>query len=375
MNINFGMWRKAAWELIKMDNKKEWDSLDFVSKWLIATRSAVTTVTIYSSVIAGLLAWRDGVFHFWPWLVVTLGLFIAHGTNNLLNDYTDFSRGVDKDNYFRTQYGVHPLVQGFWMSIFQRGVVVLPQVPSTLPKFVGIDNFIHVFGDPEFQQVLLRTVMFVVFAVPLNLVVALGMALLLAPQIRGFGLARTVVFFPSMISLLTIGIMWKWLFGYNSGLINYVLSLLNVNPVPWLQQDTMAQIAVVIVWVWASAGFNMMILLAGLTAIPEDLYEAARIDGTTRWRTFARITLPLLQPSVVVVIVLSSIEAFKVYELVISLTGGGPGRSTVYLIQTIYENAFMQPATAGIAAAQSVVLFVILFALSVVQLRLSRNIK
>ncbi|HEY3369270.1 MAG TPA: prenyltransferase [Prolixibacteraceae bacterium] len=114
MNINFGMWRKATWELIKMDDKKEWDTLDFISKWLIATRSAVTTVTIYSSIIAGLLAWRDGVFSFWPWLVVTLGLFIAHGTNNLLNDYTDYSRGIDKDNYFRTQYGVHPLVQGFW---------------------------------------------------------------------------------------------------------------------------------------------------------------------------------------------------------------------------------------------------------------------
>lgn len=114
MNINFGMWRKAAWELIKMDDKKEWDSLDVISKWLIATRSAVTTVTIYSSIIAGLLAWRDGYFHFWPWLIVTLGLFIAHGTNNLLNDYTDYSRGVDKENYFRTKYGVHPLVQGFW---------------------------------------------------------------------------------------------------------------------------------------------------------------------------------------------------------------------------------------------------------------------
>ena len=114
MNINFGMWKKAAWELIKMDDKKEWDSLDVISKWLIATRSAVTTVTIYSSIIAGLLALRAGFFSFWPWLVVTLGLFIAHGTNNLLNDYTDYSRGVDKDNYFRTQYGVHPLVQGFW---------------------------------------------------------------------------------------------------------------------------------------------------------------------------------------------------------------------------------------------------------------------
>lgn len=114
MGINFAMWKKASWELIKMDDKKEWDSLDAVSKWLIATRSAVTAVTVYSSIIAGLLAWRDGVFSFWPWLVVTLGLFIAHGTNNLLNDYTDYVRGVDNDNYFRTQYGVHPLVQGFW---------------------------------------------------------------------------------------------------------------------------------------------------------------------------------------------------------------------------------------------------------------------
>jgi 1,4-dihydroxy-2-naphthoate octaprenyltransferase len=97
-----------------MDKKEEWDALDVISKWLIATRSAVTSVTVYACAIAGLLAWRDGHFSFLPWLVVTIGLFIAHGTNNLLNDYTDFSRGVDKDNYFRTQYGVHPLVQDFW---------------------------------------------------------------------------------------------------------------------------------------------------------------------------------------------------------------------------------------------------------------------
>lgn len=114
MKINFAMWRKASWELIKMDDKKEWDSLDVISKWLIATRSAVTTVTIYSCIIAGMLAWRDGYFSWLPWIILTLGLFIAHGTNNLLNDYTDFSRGVDTNNYFRTQYGVHPLVQNFW---------------------------------------------------------------------------------------------------------------------------------------------------------------------------------------------------------------------------------------------------------------------
>jgi len=114
MHIDFVMWRTAIWQLIKMDKKEEWEALDVVSKWLIATRSAVTLVTVYSCVIAGILAWRDGYFSWAPFLIVTLGLFIAHGTNNLLNDYTDYSRGVDKDNYFRTQYGVHPLVQNFW---------------------------------------------------------------------------------------------------------------------------------------------------------------------------------------------------------------------------------------------------------------------
>ena len=113
MHINFAMWRKASWQLIKMDDKKEWDSLDVVSKWLIATRSAVTLVTVYSCVIAGLLAWRDGNFSWIPFLILTLGLFIAHGTNNILNDYTDYSRGLDKDNYFRRQYGVHPTCTGF----------------------------------------------------------------------------------------------------------------------------------------------------------------------------------------------------------------------------------------------------------------------
>jgi 1,4-dihydroxy-2-naphthoate polyprenyltransferase len=132
MNINFAMWRKASWELIKMDDIKEWDALDVVSKWLIATRSAVTTVTIYSCIIAGFLAWRDGYFSWLPWIVLTIGLFIAHGTNNLLNDYTDFSRGVDNDNYFRTQYGVHPLVQNFWSKSKQIQWFLVSGVIATL---------------------------------------------------------------------------------------------------------------------------------------------------------------------------------------------------------------------------------------------------
>jgi 1,4-dihydroxy-2-naphthoate octaprenyltransferase len=119
MNSTFAMWRKSLSQLIKMDDKKEWDALDVLSKWFIATRSAVGTITLYSGLIGGLLAWQylyanDRSFHFLTWIILTMGLFIAHGANNLINDYTDFSRGIDKDNYFRTQYGVHPLAQGFW---------------------------------------------------------------------------------------------------------------------------------------------------------------------------------------------------------------------------------------------------------------------
>ena len=119
MSTAFAMWRKSLGQLIRMDDKKEWDALDILSKWFIATRSAVTTVTLYSGVIGGLLAWQylhanNRPFDILTWIILTVGLFIAHGTNNLLNDYTDFTRGIDTDNYFRTQYGVHPLAQGFW---------------------------------------------------------------------------------------------------------------------------------------------------------------------------------------------------------------------------------------------------------------------
>jgi 1,4-dihydroxy-2-naphthoate octaprenyltransferase len=138
MKLNLAMWRKASWELIKMDDKKEWEGLDVVSKWLIATRSAVTTVTIYSCIIAGLLAWRDGHFNWLAWIILTIGLFIAHGTNNLLNDYTDFSRGIDKDNYFRTQYGVHPLVQNFWTKSQQIQWFLVSGVIATLAGIFAV---------------------------------------------------------------------------------------------------------------------------------------------------------------------------------------------------------------------------------------------
>ena len=114
MSINLGLWLAALQQPIKLTEKKDWDALDFVTKWLIATRGTVTQLTVVASVIGGLLAWRDGFFAWWPWLIMTLGLYLAHSTENMMNDYIDFTRGVDEDHYYRAQYGIHPLVHKFW---------------------------------------------------------------------------------------------------------------------------------------------------------------------------------------------------------------------------------------------------------------------
>ncbi len=150
MNTTFGMWRKSLSQLIMMKDKKEWDSLDVLSKWFIATRSAVGTITLYSGLIGGLLAWQylyvnGQPFPFLTWLILTLGLFIAHGTNNLINDYTDYSRGIDKDNYFRTQYGVHPLAQGFWNK---RTHLIWFGISGFLAAAAGVYALLYTNFDP-----------------------------------------------------------------------------------------------------------------------------------------------------------------------------------------------------------------------------------
>ena len=146
MRINFAMWKKAFSSLVKMESIDEWRSLDLVSKWLIATRSGVTMVTLYTCAIGGILAWRDGYLHPVVWLIITLGLFLAHGTNNLLNDYTDFSRGIDSLDYFRIQYGVHPLYQGFWTKKTQ---LTWFAVSGTLAFLSGVFALIYTHFSVE----------------------------------------------------------------------------------------------------------------------------------------------------------------------------------------------------------------------------------
>ncbi len=114
MNLSPRLWITALQRPVKMSEKKDWDALDLLSKWLISTRATVTQLTLLAGILAGLLAWRDGYFNFWPWLAMTLGIYFAHSSENLINDYIDYTRGIDEDNYYRSQYGIHPLVHKFW---------------------------------------------------------------------------------------------------------------------------------------------------------------------------------------------------------------------------------------------------------------------
>ncbi len=266
-----------------------------------------------------------------------------------------------------------PLAQGLYYSLYRTGIIVDYAIPSLRPQFVGLGNYVHLIGDPEFVGALVRTAVYTAFMVPLTVVFSLYLAVLLQDRFPGVGIARAIVYWPSMASLIIVGIAWKWLLGYNSGLVNYLLGLAGATPVPWLINATVAQLAVILVSIWAQAGFFMVVLIAGLLTIPEEYYEAARIDGATSWSSFVHVTLPLLRPSLLIVVVLASIGGFTTYPLVVALTSGGPGRATVYLVQNIYETAFTQPQAAGYAAAQSAVLLILLLVLTTAQLRLGEE--
>src|SRR5512139_564260 len=157
--MNFPMWRKAL-KVIPEVSKTEWDALDVISKWLISTRAAVLVMTFISAALAGLFAWRDGAFHFLPWLVLTLGLILAHGTNNLFNDYTDYKRGVDQDNYYRNQYGPQPLAHGL-MTTTQ--LLTYTAVTGALAALMGVVLIARNGWDPAIWLLLGLGAFFVLF--------------------------------------------------------------------------------------------------------------------------------------------------------------------------------------------------------------------
>jgi len=239
-------------------------------------------------------------------------------------------------------------------------------------RFIGLANYVDVLRTPLFWKALANTVWFVVLALPLSLALSLGAALLLnSPLARFKGLHRTALFAPVVTTVVAVAIIWRYLFHTRYGLINYALGHLGIGPIDWLGDPHWAMPALVLFAVWKNFGYNMIILLAGLQAIPQDLYEAARIDGASVWRRFWHITLPGLRPVLLLVAVITIAGYFQLFAEPYVMTRGDPLQSTVSVLYLMYEEGFKW-WNLGRACAIAFLLFALILVITRVLLRFAR---
>ena len=272
-----------------------------------------------------------------------------------------------------------PMLLNFYYS-FTGGTNLFPQDRP----FVGTANFEALFDcgnilDPDtcredlFWRGVYNTMVFVIFQVSSMVLFALVTSLVLNRKIRGRGFFRSIFFYPVLLSPVVVALIWKWILQRN-GVLNAGLNAMGQDSILFLLNANWATFWVIFVSTWAQMGFYTLILLAGLQAIPAELYEAGQIDGTGSWASFRYITLPLLMPTMFVVLVLALIRAVQVFDQVFVLTGGGPGTATQYMVQYIYDTGFAnQIQRFGLAAAASVLLGVALWIFTMIQLRIGRS--
>lgn len=242
----------------------------------------------------------------------------------------------------------------------------------TTPRFVGLNNFRDIAVDPIFWRSLRNTVIYTILTVPTGIAFSLAVASLLNQHVRGLAFFRAAMFIPVVTSALAVAVVWKWLFDYNNGLINDVMSLLHQNQIPWLIDPMWAMIGLAIMGVWQGFGLTSVILLAALQNVPVSLLEAAAIDGAGPWRRFRSITFPLIMPAVLFVSITSFIASFQVFAQAYYLTNGGPDYGTTVMNLLIFQRAFQQNRF-GEASALAYILFAVIFVVTIAQLRVSRN--
>jgi multiple sugar transport system permease protein len=206
-------------------------------------------------------------------------------------------------------------------------------------EWVGFRNYDNVFSSPDFWQVLGNTIYFTIATLIPSIAIPLGLAVVLNQVVVGRTLLRTVYFIPSVVSIVAAGLGWRWLFQTN-GPINGLLGNLGIPPTPWLGSVTWAMPILILLSIWKQIGFNLVVFLAGLQAIPKSRYEAAELDGADEWQQFRYITLPGLRPTFIFTIVTTSIFTLRSFEQVYVMTGGGPLNSTNLLVHYVYEQAF-----------------------------------
>jgi multiple sugar transport system permease protein len=266
---------------------------------------------------------------------------------------------------------VVPVIAALAMSFTDFDIYALADLRNL--RFIGFDNYANLLQTPLFWQALANTGFFVLVGVPLSIAASLGAALLLnSSLVRFSGFFRTALFAPVVTTLVAVAVVWRYLLHSRYGLVNHGLAQLGIGPIDWLGDPLWAMPAIALMSVWKNFGYNMIILLAGLQAIPKDLYEAASIDGASRWRQFLDVTLPSLAPMLLMVGILTTAAHFQLFAEPYVMTQGGPAQRTVTVLYFMYEEGFKWWSL-GSASAVAFFLFLIMFAFTLLQVRVSRR--
>ena len=253
----------------------------------------------------------------------------------------------------------YPLGYALWLSFHQWTLRTFKQgVP-----FIGLKNYADLFANPDFVNSLRITFTFVILAITFEFILGMGLALLLNHELKGRSFFRSMILLPMMCTNVVIGLTWRLLLNYQYGLVNYYIGKLGILPVEWLSSPKVAMASVVLVDVWNTTSFVALMLLAGLQSLPEEPFEAARIDGASGVQTFFFLTLPLLQPVILVALLWRFIDTFRIFDVIYLLTAGGPARVTETVSIYVYRYGFSS-FNLGVAAAASFIMLVIMFVIA-----------
>lgn len=265
---------------------------------------------------------------------------------------------------------IFPLIYSLYLSFTDYSVI-----SAQAPQWVGVDNYVNILADERFWHNFAVTGRYALLSVSLQMLLGFALALLLKDKFKGSGILTTLILIPMMVSPVIVGVFWRNIFNPSSGIFNYLLLYTNPQTAPeWLGNPDLAMWAIVIVDVWMWSPFVMLLALAGLSAIPDYLYEAAAIDRAGWWFQFRRITLPQVMPLLLIALLFRTIEAFKQFDLVMGLTGGGPGDATETIAVRLYREAILQSET-GASSALAYIVLVIVIAVSNLYIRALNRVR
>ena len=253
-----------------------------------------------------------------------------------------------------------PFFQTLYLSFFDYSKNIYS------PQFVEWANYLYLIKNPQFLKTIVNTFYFLVLCVPFLVVFPLFLAILLNTKIKGKTLYKLIIYLPVVVSIVVAAIAFKWLYA-PEGLLNYLLSFLNISPLGWLSDPKFAMFSVALVTIFKGVGYYMMIYLAALMSVPKELYEAAEIDGASSFQKHITVTIPHIMPTIALVATISSISALKVFVEIYVMTRGGPLDSTKTIVYYIYEKAF-ENLDLGLASAASVILLIVVMAFSLINI-------